>query len=285
VTISPGYLDALGVSATRGRLFTPADEVSSASVAVVNEQFASHRFTGSEVLGRVIRLEPANPDGSASALTIVGVVPNVRQASPRQPGVDLRRAEPVIYLTYAANPLPSAAIVVRTSSGASAVAGTLRDVLRVIDPDLPLAGSVVPLDEAIDQELGLLTVFASVIGLFALAAMSLAMVGVYGVTAYAVTKRTRELGVRLALGASAWHVWWVVTRRAALQLFTGLGLGLGGALSVGTLLQSLTSGVSSRDPATLITVTGLMSVAACLACLVPAARAIRLDPVAALRME
>jgi putative ABC transport system permease protein len=191
----------------------------------------------------------------------------------------------VIYLTYAANPLPSATIVVRTSLGAAAVARALRDVLRVIDADLPLAGSVVPLDEAIDQELGLLTVFASMIGLFALAAMSLAMVGVYGVTAYAVAKRTRELGVRLALGASAWHVWWVVTRRAAFQLLVGLGLGLAGALSVGTLLQRLTSGVSSRDPATLIAVTGLMTVAACLACLVPAARAIRLNPVAALRVE
>jgi predicted permease len=285
VTIGPGYLDALGISATRGRLFTPADEVPSASVAVVNEQFASRRFAGAEVVGGVIRLEPASPGGSTNALTIVGVVPNVRQASPRQPGVNVSSAEPVIYLTYATNPLPSAAIVVRTSFGAAAVAGALRDVLRVIDPDLPLAGSVVPLDEAIDQELGLLTVFASMIGLFALAAMSLAMVGVYGVTAYAVTKRTRELGVRLALGASAWQVWWVVTRRAALQLLAGLGLGLGGALSVGTLLQGLTSGVSSRDPATLIAVTGLMTVVTCLACLVPAARAIRLDPVAALRVE
>jgi predicted permease len=285
VTISPGYLDALGVPATRGRLFTPADEVPSASVAVVNEQFAAHRFGGADVVGRVIRLEPASPDGRGNALTIVGVVPNVRQASPRQPGVDLRRAEPVIYQTYAANPLPSATIVVRTSVGAAAVAGALRNALRVIDPDLPLAGSVVPLDEAVDQELGLLTVFASMIGLFALAAMSLAMIGVYGVTAYAVAKRTRELGVRLALGASARHVWWVVTRRASLQLLMGLGVGLAGALSVGTLLQGLDSGVSSRDPATLIAVTGLMTVAVCLACLVPAARAIRLDPVTALRVE
>jgi predicted permease len=285
VTISPGYLDALGVAAARGRLFSPADDLPSASVAVVNEHFASRRLAGAEAVGRVIRLEPASRDGSATALTIVGVVPNVRQASLRQPGVDVRIAEPVIYLTYAANPLPSAAIVVRSRLGAAAVAGALRDVLRDIDADLPLAGTVVPLDEAIDQELGLLTVFASMIGLFALAAMSLAMVGVYGVTAYAVSKRTRELGVRLALGASAWHVWWVVTRRAALQLLMGLALGLGGALAAGTLLQGLTSGVSGRDPVTLITVTALMIVAACLACLLPAARAIRLNPVAALRME
>ena len=285
VTISPGYLDALGVAATRGRLFSPADDVPSASVAVVNEHFASRRFAGADAVGRVIRLEPASRDGRATAVTIVGVVPNVRQASPRQPGVDVRSAEPVIYLTYAANPLPSASIVVRSSLGAAAVAGALRDVLRVIDPDLPLAGTVVPLGEAIDQELGLLTVFASMIGLFALAAMGLAMVGVYGVTAYAVSKRTRELGVRLALGASAWHVWWVVTRRAALQLLMGLGVGLGGALGTGALLQGLTSGVSGRDPVTLIAVTALMTVAACLACVLPAARAIRLNPVAALRRE
>jgi ABC-type antimicrobial peptide transport system permease subunit len=143
----------------------------------------------------------------------------------------------------------------------------------------------VPLDEAIDQELGLLAVFASMIGAFALAAAGLAMVGVYGVTAYSVRKRSRELGVRLALGASAWQIGWVVVRRAGLQLIVGLSLGLGGALGVGMLLQGLTSGVSSRDPATLIAVTALMAVVACLACLAPAVRAIRLEPVVALRVE
>jgi putative ABC transport system permease protein len=132
---------------------------------------------------------------------------------------------------------------------------------------------------------GLLTAFASMFGFFALAAMGLAMVGVYGVTAYAVRQRTRELGVRLALGASAWHIGWVVTRRAGLQLIAGLSLGLSGALGVGKLLQGLTSGMSSRDPATLIAVTGLMTVVACLTCLVPAVRAVRLDPVVALRVE
>jgi ABC-type antimicrobial peptide transport system permease subunit len=285
VTVSPGYFETLGVSATSGRSLTAADDVPGASVAVVNEDFATRRLAGVDVVGRVIRLQAASPGGGAKALTIVGVIPNVRQASPRQPGVNVRRAEPVLYVPYSANPIPSAAVLVRTESGAAAVAGVLREVLRSIDPDLPLAGGVVPLDEAIDHELGLLTVFASMIGFFALAAMGLATVGVYGVTSHAMRLRTRELGVRLALGASVWHIGWIVTRRAALRLITGLSLGLCGALGVGMLMQGLTSGVSSHDPATLIVVTGLTTVVTCLACLAPAVRAIRLDPVIALRVE
>jgi putative ABC transport system permease protein len=123
------------------------------------------------------------------------------------------------------------------------------------------------------------------IGLFAVTAMSLAMVGVYGVTAYAVTQRTRELGVRVALGAGAFHICWVVTRRSSFQLIVGLSLGLAGALGVGQLLQGHVSGVSDRDPATLLTVTVLMTVLGAVACLIPAARAVRVDAMAALRMD
>ena len=154
----------------------------------------------------------------------------------------------------------------------------------MIDPDLPLLG-VMPLEEDMEQELGLLTVFGAMFGLFACAALGLATVGLYAVTAYAVTQRTRELGVRVALGARARHVWWLVTRRAATQLAAGITLGLGGALGAGQLLQGLLWGVSSRDPVTLIGVPAVMVLVALAACLVPATRAMRMDPVAALRME
>ena len=285
VTVGPGYLETLGVSPVRGRLFTTADEAPDTGVAVINEHLAARHFPGAEAVGRLIRLEPVNAGGDAKVLTIVGVIPNVRQASPRQRGVVTNSAEPVLYRTYAANPTPSATILVRSSAGPGRVAGVLRDALRTVDADLPLVGSVTPLDEAIDQELGLLTVFASMLGLLAVAAMGLAMVGMYGVTAHAVTLRTRELGIRLALGAGTGHIWWIVTRRAAIQLSAGVSLGIGGALGVGALLRGLISGVSSRDPATLIVVTALMIGVACAACLVPAARALRVDAVAGLRAE
>jgi putative ABC transport system permease protein len=191
----------------------------------------------------------------------------------------------VVYLTYDSNPLPSASIVIRSINDPAVVAGALRNALRAVDPDLPLAGSVVPLSEARNQELGLLTVFASMSGLFAAAATSLAMVGVYGVTAYAVSQRTRELGVRVALGAGAGQVCWEVTRRASFQLIVGLSIGLAGGLGVGRLTQGVVPGVDDGAVTTLLVVGLLMASLGALACLIPAARAVRLDPTAALRVE
>jgi predicted permease len=292
VAAGPGYFEALGMSAHRGRLFTAADVGRNASVAVVNEQFAARHFPGIEIVGRTIRLEPMNagaaPAGTQAApaetVTIVGVVANVRQTlRPRSVGTS--STESVVYLTYDARPLPSASILVRSSTDPAVVAGALRNALRAVDPDLPLTGSVVPLSEARNQELGLLAVFASMMGLFAAAAMSLAMVGVYGVTAYAVSQRTRELGVRVALGAGARRVCWEITRRATFQLIVGLSLGLAGGVGVGRLMQGAVPGVNGGHLATLLVVGVLMASLGAVACLIPAARAVRLDPTAALRVE
>jgi hypothetical protein len=253
---------------------------------VVNERFAEHYFPGGESVGRTVRLEALNGTAtSGEAVTIVGVIPNIRQANPRQRVGDTTGAEPVVYLTYDATPLPSASIVVRSSANPGVVAGSLRRALREVDPDLPLAGSVVPLSEAMDQELGLLAVFASMIGVFAAAAMSLTMVGVYGVTAYAASQRTRELGVRVALGAGAMRVCWEVTRRASFQLIVGLSLGLAGGFVVGQFFQGMVPGVDGGVVATLLAVGVLMAGLGAVACLIPAARAVRLDPTTALRLE
>jgi ABC-type antimicrobial peptide transport system permease subunit len=255
-------------------------------VIVVNEWFASVHFPGEQAVGRTVRLESQTPGAPPEEpLTIVGVVPNVRQASPRQQVTDTLTAEPVMYLPYASVPLPSATIVVRSDAGAGAVATVLRQVLASLDPDLPLTGSVIPLSEAMTQELGVLAVFASMFGLFASSALGLATVGLYAITAYGVAQRTRELGVRLALGARARHIWWVVTRRATMQLAIGISLGLLGALGAGQLLRGMLTGISGRDPITFIGVPGLMVVVTLVACLFPAVRAMRLDPVTTLRAE
>lgn len=136
-----------------------------------------------------------------------------------------------------------------------------------------------------NEELGVLAVFSALFALFASVALGLAMVGLYGLTALGVTQRTRELGVRRALGASGRHVWWVVNRRVVTQLAIGLSLGLIGALGVGQLLRAALAGVSGRDPITLLGIPVLMTGVALAACLAPTIRAIRLEPVAALRAE
>ena len=284
VAIGPGYLEALGIAPLQGRLLTTADDA--APTIVVNERFAAVHFPGEQAVGRTVRLQPQAPGGLPDApLTIVGVVPNVRQAITRPQIADGGAAQPVLYLPFASTPFQSAAIVVRSDAGAGAVATAVREALAQIDPDVPLTGGVMPLDEAATQELGVLAVFGSMFGFFATAALGLATVGLYGITAFAVAQRRRELGVRLALGARARHMWWVVTRRVAMQLAIGISLGLIGAFGVGQLLQGVLAGVSGRDPVTLIGVPVLMIVVTLVACLVPAVRAMRLDPVTALRLE
>ncbi len=285
VAIGPGYLEALGVGALRGRLFTNADEGTAGQLALVNKRFAELYFTDAEAVGRSIQLLPVAPNGAPSgALAIVGVVPNVRQTTPRGQNAGPPNSEPVVYLAYAADALPSATIIARSDADVAAVSSALREAVGALDADLPVTG-VLPLDEAVAQELSILTVFSSMFSVFAAAALGLSMIGLYGVVAYTVTRRTRELGVRVALGAGAGHVCWVITRRAAVQLAVGMTLGLAGALGAGQLLQGMLFGVSSRDPLTFAGVPALMTVVALVACVVPARRAMRLDPVAALRAE
>lgn len=286
ITVGPGYLETLDMTAVQGRLLTSADVGASARVAVINERFAALYFPAADSVGRTVRLEAPNERAMpVDTVTVVGVIPNIRQANPRQRAADTAGEEPVVYLTYDATPLPSASIVVRSTANPAVVAGALRSALHVVDPDLPLVGSVVPLSEAMDQELGLLAVFASMIGIFAAAAMSLAMVGVYGVTAYATSQRTRELSVRVALGAGTMRVCWEVTRRASFQLIVGLSLGLAGGFGVGQIFQGMVPGVDGGVVATLLAVGVLMASLGAVACLIPASRAIRLDPAAALRLE
>jgi hypothetical protein len=285
VAVGPGYLEALGLSPRAGRFFLAGDAATS-HVTVVNERFADISFPGQPAVGRTVQLASETGNGAPDApLTIIGVVPTISQGGARRPEAPPRNAgEPVLYVPYEAAPLPEATILVRSDAGAGMVATTLRSVVGAIDPDLPLT-SIVRLDEAANAELGVLAVFSAVFALFASAALGLASVGLYGITALGVTQRVREIGVRRALGAEERHVWWLVNRRVMKQLGAGLSLGLVGALGVGQLLQAALTGISGRDPITLIGIPLLMTAVALAACVVPAVRAIRLEPIAALRSE
>jgi predicted permease len=277
VVIGTGYFDALGVRPSRGRSFSAND----GDVAIVNERFAALHFPGREAVGRWIELDATGrPDAPASGrLTIVGVVPDIRHEE-----FDVRIVEPVVYVPLASNPLTFATIVVRSSLSTAVVASAMRTAISAVDRDLPIFDAMT-LTDNVAIDLQPFRVFGSLFGVFAVVALVLATVGLYAVTSFSIVQRRREIGVRIALGAGPGNIWWVVSRRAAVQLGIGLVLGLAGALGMGQVLQGVLSGVSGRDPVTLIAVPALLIVAAVAACIGPASRAIRVDPVVALRAE
>jgi putative ABC transport system permease protein len=279
VAVGQRYFEVLGVMPFQGRTFTELDH-GRAAVVVVNQRFASQYFPDSGALGQRIELGPDGPViGPTGWLTIVGIVPNVRQNDEEEAAFD-----PVAYLPYTSGPLPNAMVLVRSELDMAAVAGSIRSAVQRLDADLPVF-QIATLDDLVAQEGWPLRLFGAMFGAFAVSALTLAALGLYAVTAYAAAQRTREIGVRVALGARPVNVWWTVSRRTAIQVAVGLALGMAGALASGKLLQSILAGVSGRDPATLIAVPALLIVVALAACLIPARRAMRLNPVEALRSE
>ena len=229
-------------------------------------------------LGQRIRLTPAGEAGPPGPwLTIVGVSPTVRQSMAAAPG-------PVAYLPYRAEALPFVELLVRSEQGADAAARAVGQIVRGLDPEVPV-GRIWTLDGVLGQTLFIPRLIGSLLGAFAWIALVLSAVGLYGVTAYAVTQRTQEIGVRMALGARAGQVRWMVLRRGLAQLGAGLGLGLWGALTVGRLFEAWLVDTPPTDPATQVAVAVLLGGVSVAACVRPARRAARLDPAAALRHE
>jgi predicted permease len=284
LSIGARYFDALGVRPVQGRVLTDTDQEPGHPSVVVNQRLAAVYFKGESPLGRQIRLTDDAP-GAAPApwLTIVGVVPSVRQRSNNQE----REPDPVAYVPHLLNvTMPRAAMVIaraRTANTAQA-AQSLREAMRLVDPDLALY-SPRTVDEILAQTRFFLRISSVMFGTFGLISLVLAAVGLYAVTAYSVTQYTRDIGVRMVLGAQSGQVIWLFVRRALVQLTIGLTIGLAGALGVGKLLEGFLVQMSSRDPVTLATITALLIVVAMVACLWPARHATRLDPLAALRHE
>jgi hypothetical protein len=260
-------------------VFTSEDGAVGREAAIVNERFAAMYFPDADPLGRRIRLTTANARGATpSWITIVGVSPTIRQRNGSQPDPD-----PVVYLPYRAQPLPLATLIVRSSFEPGDTASRLREEVRALDPDLPLF-DMMTLDEWLAFLRSPQRVFGTLFAVFAGIALALAAVGLYAVTAYSVAQRTREIGVRMALGAQARQVWWLVMRRAVVQLAIGLAIGLAGAFAVGRLLAGVAFAGGS-DPVTMMSITALLVFGMLAACVWPALRATRLNPVTALRYE
>jgi putative ABC transport system permease protein len=280
LTVGPRYFDTVGVRLLRGRAFSDTDGTAGHEVGIINQRFVSMYFANEDPVGRRIKLVPDVVTAPEPTwLTIVGISPTVRQRNFQDPDPD-----PVVYVPYRANPTPFMSLIIRTSGDPTSVTPALRDEVRALDADLPLFG-IHTMDEQLAQARWPFRVFGSMFAIFAAIALVLSAVGLYAITAYGVTQRTQEIGVRMALGAQPEQVWWLVIRRSFVQLAIGLTIGMAGAFGVGRLLRSLLVQTSPNDPATLFTIAGLFAVVSVAACFWPARKATRLDPVRALRYE
>jgi predicted permease len=283
LSVGTRYFDTIGVSLIRGRAFTSADGGPGRQIAIVNQRLAEMYFEGGDPIGRVIRLSQNVPGGeTAEWLTIVGLVPNVRQRNNNQE----REPDAVAYIPHRQNTTMarSANVLARTRTDPAQAARILREAMMAIDPDQALS-TPRTMDDALAQQRWLLRVFTTMFAVFAGIALVLAAVGLYSVTAYAVTQHTRDIGVRMVLGARSGEVIWLFLKRSLVQLTIGLAIGLAAALGMGRLLQSFLVQTSSSDPITLVSIVALLTVVAVAACLGPARRATRLDPLDALRHE
>jgi predicted permease len=276
-TASEGYFEALRIPLVRGRLFDATDRPGSPDVAVVNQAAALRYWKGRDPVGERITFgDPAEPDTRWA--TVVGVVGDVRHDRLQD------QAYPQVYLPFEQSPTRSMVLTLRSAGEPTALVPAVRRALGELDPNLPLA-DIGTLEQRKAVALARPRVNAGVLGGFALAALVLAAVGIYGVVAYGVVQRTRELGIRMALGAGGPALLRLVLGQGMRPVLGGMALGLVGALAGGRLLRGLLFGVGSSDPATLVVVSGFLVAVALAAMYLPARRASRSDPMAALRVD
>ncbi len=282
--VAPRYFETVGVTLLRGRAFDDADGMPGRENAIVNQRFASMYFAGQDPIGRRIRLTSQPATGPQIGwVTIVGVAPTVRQRDFDRPDPD-----PVVYVPHQGNTAlgPNTAIILRGRGDPAGLTSVLRKELAALDPDLPLSNI-----RTMDSFLALLRwparVFGIMFAVFAGIALALAAVGLYGVTAYSVTQRTQEIGIRMALGAERRQIRWLILRRGMAQLAFGLALGLAGAFGVGRVLKSSTLlyETSANDPTTMASIVVILALVSMAACLWPIRRASRLDPAVSLRLD
>jgi putative ABC transport system permease protein len=272
----PGYFKTMGIRMIRGRDFDARDATEAPGVVVINEETATRYWPNEDPVGRRIKLGPA--DGRNPWLTVVGVAANVRHF-----GLD-QTTRREFFRPYSQAAWPVMTIVAKTASDPAGYAATVRAALQGIDPDLPVAR--VSTMEAIERNsTGSRRFPMMLLGAFGTVAFALAVVGVYGVVSYVVTQRTREIGIRVALGARRQQVLRLVVMGAMRPVIAGLAVGAAGAVFAARLLGTLLYEVKPGDPAVVAGIAALLAVAAIAASLVPGTRATRVDPITVLKAE
>jgi putative ABC transport system permease protein len=267
--VSQGYFEAMGIPVVRGRGFKASDVQTSPGVVIVSRSLADRLWPDADPIGRILI--------SMSRLDVVGVVPDTVYLSATE-----RDPRPIFYVPLAQNYESGVTLHVRTSGDPLAVLPAVRQIVRDLDSRLVLTGPRRLVDE-FDRSMTTARTMATFVGLLSGIALLLAAVGLYGVIAYATRQRTSEVGLRLALGATPASILTMIVLRGARLMAMGAVLGFAGALAAMRYVRNQLFGVEPTDPLTWLAVFALLLVIGLLACAIPARRAMRIDPAAALR--
>ncbi len=270
-----GYFQVLDIPLVRGRIFDARDGADAPHVAVITQSLARDRWPNQDPIGQTI--EFGNMDGDLRVLTIVGIVGDTHDY-----GLDAP-PRPTVYVNLFQRPRASETLTILSDGDTEMVTTAARGILHEMDPEIPARFRTI--SQVYTASLGSRRFNVILIGFFGIAALVLAVTGVFGVMAYSVSRRTREIGVRVALGAATGDVLWMILSQGMRTVLTGLAIGIVAALALSRFVASLLFGLTATDPLTFIGVTLLLFGAALLACYIPARRATSVDPIVALRCE
>lgn len=273
--VTDGYFQTLGIPLVRGRLFNDRDSFDSQHVAVISESLARSRWPGQDPIGHTIQF--GNMDGDPRLLTVVGIVGDVHDY-----GLDAP-PRPTVYVNLFQRPRPNITLTMLTDADTQQVTTAARNILHELNPEVPPTFRTFA--QVYSASLGSRRFNVILIAFFGIVALLLATAGVFGVMAYSVSRRTREIGVRVALGARSSDVLTMIVRQGMRTIVIGLAIGLVGAILLTRTLSSLLFEVTPTDPLTFATVVALLIATALLACYIPARRATKVDPIVALRYE
>jgi putative ABC transport system permease protein len=273
--VSGGYFAAMGIPLFAGRTFDDRDGEKAPSVAIVNAAFAKKYWPGQNPVGKSLRMDQ---EKGTPVTTIVGLAGDARQRGLKE------EPPPILYFPYEQFTLPFTTVTVRSALPYATVASLLKSQLAAVDPDLPF-GDINPLEKEVTNSVAEARFRALLIGVFALLALALAAVGLYGLISYTVTQRTREIGIRVALGAAPRQVLLPTLRDGLLLALLGVGCGVAASFAVGRALSTFVFGIGTADPLTLAGVAALLLLVAATASYIPSRRALKVDPVVALRAE
>ncbi len=275
--VGPGYFSTMGIPLVRGRDFREQDKADSARVVIVSEKTARHFWPGENPIGK--RLKPGSTNRNIPWIEIIGVVKDVRQND------FVSEPKMQMYIPYQQlNSFAPNALVVRTNVEPLSLTGAVRNAIWAVDKDQPVS-NLRSMDEIVSEAVARQRFSMLLLGIFAALAMVLAAVGIYGVMSYSIAQRTREIGLRIALGAQKSDVLKMILRQGLRFVAAGLAIGLAASFVLTRVMASLLFGISATDPATFVSISLMLIAVALLASYIPAVRAMKIDPMLALRYQ